>query len=301
MENKVQVWKSGLNQFIEKRLEIEDNNRIFTLKINENEFEPNRKIDDIFFDHLKERGTKKVEVLYSGGTDSELVLKSCINNKISVEAFTLIIKIKNAIVNVSDVYYSEKFCRENNIKQNTFVLNIEDFYLNDKYISYIEPYNICYFHVASHFWLLEKCNSFPIVGGDWPWVQYFANPKVLSPQRLDYNIYDLFMKDKKIIGIPNMISHSYESCYKFIKLQLENSKEEDQHFLTSSFLKERMYNFTEPRIKSYGWENCPKQLFNTVLVNYKLRIKYKKVENTIVWGEQIKKLINTNVNSNNKH
>ena len=48
-------------------------------------FESNRNITDIFNDHLSIRQTKYVEVLYSGGLDSELVLLSCLKNKIPVE------------------------------------------------------------------------------------------------------------------------------------------------------------------------------------------------------------------------
>lgn len=301
MENKEVFWTSGVNDFIQKQLIIKNNERLFTYTINENDFEPNRKISDIFYDHLVNRGTKTVEVLYSGGADSELVLASCIKNKIPCEAVTMAIRIKGALVNVYDLYFSEKFCRENNIRQRKYFLNVDDFFYNGKYEHYLTKYDIVYSHVATHFWLIEQCNSFPIIGGDWPWVQAFNQPKVLSPQKLDYNYYDKFMIDKGISGIGSMISHSFESCYRFMQLQLEHANSNEQNAYTSSFLKQKMYSLTEPRIRSYGWEDCPRAIFDINLFNNKLMSKYKAVDNTIVWGEKVKKLLNTNINQNNKH
>jgi len=289
------VWYSGLNNFKKHTL---DQYKNFTLELTENEFEPNRNIDAIMLDHLANRQTKTVEVLYSGGLDSELVLSSCIRNNIPVEANTMVIKIHGAILNVVDLYYSEKFCRENNIKQNFFYLDAIDFYEGGQHLEYLLPYNIIEPHVASHFWLLDKCQNFPIIGGDWPWVQAHRKSKVLSPHKIDYCNYDRYMNDNGISGIGNMIGHSIESCFYFIKKHLECYESGNEGPVTSAFLKFKMYGLTEPRLRSYGWESCPVDLFNKLKYKAELLSKVGKIENNIVWGETIANLIQSEVRQN---
>jgi len=270
----------------------------FLSELTDNDFEPNRNVDAIFYDHLKNRQTKTIDLLYSGGLDSEIVLMSCIRNKIPVNAITLIVKVKGAILNVVDLYYSEKFCRENNIKQHFFHLDAEDIFHNDAYLDYLLPYHITEPHLASHFWLLERCHNFPVIGGDWPWVHAHKEHKVLSPTRIDFCGYERYMDDKGITGIGNMIGHSLESCCYFIQKHINSYEIGNDKFHTVPFLKHKMYDTTEPRIKSYGWETCPEQLLN--LKNYRIKLlsKIGLIKNKIKWGNKIGDILQTNTNEN---
>ena len=296
----VEIWHSGIGGYIEKKLETGDKTRKFTYTISEPEFEPNRHIFDIFYDHFKDRGTKTVEILYSGGVDSELALLACIHNKIPCEAVTMAIRARGALVNIHDMYYSEKFCRENNIKHRVYTLNVEDFFYSERYKEYIDPYSIVRAHVASHFWIIEQCNSFPVMGGDWPWVKMFMSPRICSPQRLDYNCYDKFMRDKGITGIGSNVANSFESAYRFMQLQIEHAKPNEQTALTSAFLKQKMYPVKiEPRLRSYGWEECPQLIFDVDYFNNKT--SFKNIEDVIVWGDKLKQLMNTTASQSNTY
>lgn len=106
-------WETGLNGY--KKHTFVNNH--FTTELSECQFEKDRNIDNIFLDHLVNRQTSTVEILFSGGTDSELVLMSCLRNKIPVEVMTMVIQFKGISINITDLYYSEKFCRENNINK----------------------------------------------------------------------------------------------------------------------------------------------------------------------------------------
>ena len=279
-------WSTGLNGYKKHTL---DNNH-FTTELTECQFEPGRNLDDIFVDHLVDRPSSPVELLYSGGVDSELILISLIKNNIPFEIMTMVIQFKGIALNITDLYYSEKFCRENNIKQNLFYLDAEWLYESGKYLEYLLPYDIIEPHVASHFWLIEQCNSYPIFGGDWPWYQKHKN--VLSPFRLAYSSYERFMHDKGINGIGNMISHSFESSYKFIELQKQYNED------IVPLLKQKMYSLDSPRIRSYGWENCPISLFNINKYKFELIKQLGSIKSTIKWGDKIKSLIDSTEKSN---
>lgn len=279
-------WSSGLNGFKKHRL-IKN---YFTTELTECQFELGRDIDAIFLDHLSKKPSNKIEILYSGGADSELVLLSCLRNKIPFEVMTMAIIKQGIVLNVTDLYYSEKFCRTNDIKQNILYLDVDKIFDNGKYLDYLVPYTITEPHVASHFWLIEQCSHYPVFGGDWPWYQKLK--KVLSPQKVAYSSYERFMKDKGISGIGNMIGHSFESCYYFIQKQKTSN-----HKLVP-LLKQEMYGMQEPRLRSYGWEQVPADVLDMKRYQLELLKKLNAPKSEIVWGNQIANLIESDVNSN---
>jgi len=286
-------WSTGINGYKKHSLDNND----FTTELTECQFESGRSVDAIFNDHLIDRPNSPVELLYSGGLDSELVLTSLLNNKIPVEAMTMVITIKGAILNVVDLYYSEKFCRENNVKQNLFYFDAVDFYESGNYLDYLLPLRITQPHVASHMWLIEQCHNYPIIGGDWPWVQ--AEKRVLSPFKLAYSSYERFMASKNIPGIGNMISHSFESSFHFMEQHLNEHRAGNDNFYTVPFLKYKMYDIKEPRIKSYGWEDCPAELFDMNKYTIELMKRIGGSKSKIIWGDKVKELLQSTTNSNN--
>ena len=262
-------WNTGLKGYKKCTLELNNYGHTFTTELLDVPFIPDRSITEIFNDHLSINNSKYVEVLYSGGLDSEIVLLHCIQHNIPVIAITMVIKLKGLTINTHDLYYAEKFCRENNITHKLIDLDADKFFNTGQYLDYLTPYYITEPHVATHLWLLEQCDYFPVIGGDWPWCHVNKENKILSPTRLEFSSYDRFMQDRNINGIGNMISHSIDSVYYFINLQI-NSYEGKEDV---SFLKARMYNKInkiEPRLRSYGWENRNTLDFN--LATYKIEL-----------------------------
>lgn len=299
MENVIE-WNVGLNDFKKCTLELGENSHKFTTELLDVPFENNRNITDIFNDHLANRQTKYVEILYSGGLDSELVLLSCIKNSIPVIAITLIIKIEGLIINTHDLYYAEKFCRENYITHKLVELDADNFFQNGNHLSYLTPYYIIEPHVATHLWLIEQCSYFPIIGGDWPWVQTRIENKVLSPFRLEYASYERFMKDKGINGVGNMVGYSLESSCKLMQIQLDNHIGGESISNLKSQMYQTIYPELKPRLRSYGWEYHKTKLFN--LINYKIELikQLKPTSSHIKWNDTIKALLNTPITENDK-
>jgi hypothetical protein len=299
MENIIE-WNVGLNGFKKCTLELGENSHKFTTELLDVPYENNRNITDIFNDHLSNRQTKYVEVLYSGGLDSELVLLSCLKNNIPVIAMTLIIKLDGLIINTHDLYYAEKFCRENDIIHKLIELDADKFFQNGEYLKYLTPYYIIEPHVATHLWLIEQCDYFPIIGGDWPWPHNHIENKVLSPFRLDYASYDRYMKDKGITGIGNMISYSLDSSIKLIDIHLNNHIPGENISNFKSRMYQTMYPELKPRIKKHGWENHKTRNFNLLIYKIELLKQLKPTVHTIKWNNTIKALLNTQANENDK-
>ena len=226
----------------------------FTIEVTDVEQRPFNNIHEIFYDQLRSAHLP-VEVLYSGGLDSECVLVSCLAQNIPVVAVTLRILVNNCPVNLVDLYYAEKFCRERNIKHVVVDLELTRFIDNGDHIPYIENYNIDNLGAITIQWLIQQCHSFPVIGGDYTWPQVNSQQLRYSPKSYSHNSYDLFMQEQGIPGIGNFIGYSSESNSFFVKEHINVFNKE----LTVDNIKVKMlenlgFGKLEPRIKSNGWE-----------------------------------------------
>lgn len=306
------VWYSGKKNYRKHTLELnyfEPKIHNFTTELLDVSLDQYANIHDIFYDNLSVRQTKTVDVLYSGGMDSECVLRSCIINKIPVRAITGRFIVKGYPLNTHDLYYAEKFCRENNIEQKIVDLEVDKFFENGNHVDYLKPYNIWVAHVATHFWLFEQCTGFPVLGGEysWPW----NHEKVLSPHKLLFMCYDRFLYDKNIHGIGNMLSHSLESNIFFIKEHLATmaSKEpgyyrgEDNKIpIFKQALMRRMgFGNLELRMKNYGWDMISKDIFDIHKYTDELIDDYGKSFAEIKWNLTIGRVMNGEPGSNKRH
>ena len=79
------TFYSGRSNYKKHTLE---NNR-FTTELVDVDLMGLDNIHDIFAEHLQARQSRTVEVLYSGGLDSEAVLASCVKSHIPVRAVTM--------------------------------------------------------------------------------------------------------------------------------------------------------------------------------------------------------------------
>lgn len=293
----------GLNNFKQCKLDYDINDlsksKNFTTVINEEDIDEKLDIFDILLTHIDT--SKKLEILYSGGLDSELVLFLCKKFNLNYKIVTVIIKYRGMICNTHDLYYSEKFCRENGLTQNFIDLEVTRFFENGIFVEYLEPYLIKEINVAIHFYALMQCDTYPILGGDWHWVQNYEliETPVLSPVRHDYSCYDFFMKNNNITGIGNMLGYSFPAAYRFIELFLKHFTEN----LTADQVKYKMYSDlfnTTIRFRSMGLERIPPYLFNKDVYINELEKKFGNTTHNIVWGNKIKKLINSTTYTNNK-
>lgn len=298
MKNK--TWYSGKNNYRCGTLE----NDTFTLELIDVEQENYNNIHEVLADHVTNKQTKFVNILYSGGIDSEMTIISLKKQNVPLKAFTLRFLLNGYPINTHDLYYSEKFCRKNKVNHTIIDLDIESFF-NNKYLEYIDPYGISQFHVATHFWLIEQLDGFPILGGDyfWPWVKQ----KIYSPQRYNYSCYDLFMQDRGIKGIGNMLSHSTESSKFFIEshYRVYEDNVADGTFKKMPILKHRIgvdldYGYLDIRKRSYGWENLELLLWNPKKLNRDLGEKYGEYKSVIKWNKNFAQFLGGDIGINDQ-
>jgi hypothetical protein len=294
------TWNDGLDSYKENKL-VTDGNGIKThyLTLKEHStVDLDRPYLDIAYDILKNQN--KIDILYSGGQDSELLLRTAIELGLNFNVVTMKIKIDNCLINTHDLYYSESFCRERDIKQQFVEIDVGDFFGNNRYLNYLEPYTVAEPHIATHLWLLEQCDNFPVFAGDysWPW----THKSVLSPHRYRYCASRRFMNDRGIEGISNFLNHSLDLNMLMIKKHLELYHDS----IELGLFKSKIYSSLgvgelTPRLINYGWESYNGKTFNKNLLRIELLGKFGDTKSVIIWEEQMKSLLNSSMYSNDQH
>jgi hypothetical protein len=298
-------WSDGLLDYKQHTITIAANLIAYNCHLQDKSLSPDN-FDESFRQILEKFVFSKIELLYSGGLDSEFVLVSLKNFGYPVVAVTMKLMCRGYPINTHDLYYSEKFCRQNNIEQRFIELDIEKFFESGRYQDYLLDYYIQQPHVATHFWMFEQCDNFPILAGEysWPWV----DEPILSPHRLEYSCYDRFLADNSINGIGNLLNYSYNINRSLIRAHIELYK---QNFIlndrTLPIFKKNLYqklsNYTfEVRMRNSGWENLPKSVFNKSQYRVELIRQHNKIsKSAISWNLGIAKLLNGNIYSNDRY
>lgn len=296
-----QTWYSGYNNFQKLTLTTGQGDNQFITEVLDVETQPFQTIQETFAAHLS--GAKyPVEVLYSGGMDSECVLKVCLQNKTPVTAITMRLMFRGSPINTHDLYYADKFCRENSIPHKIVDLDYEIFFENGDHIKFLDPYKLTYHNVATQLWAITQCDRFPIIGGGHIWPQVNLGRKLYSPNRHEFAFFDVFMRDNGITGIGNMLGHSLESNIMLIKEHLTVYEQDPENTLGDDLqlrhLKHRMcknlgIGDLEIRHKSFGWEMQSKiqEWFRPVnFVKASLR-RNKFTISSISWGQKLAEAI----------
>lgn len=287
-------WSAGINNYRKMTMVVNPETREhkFNTELLDVELSGITGLHELYNMHLSARQTKYVEVLYSGGVDSELTLISCLHNKIPVRALTMRIMYNGMIANTHDLYYAEKFCREHGIEQKILDLDAYHFWAQGDLYSYLVPYYIHFVHAATYLWLFEQATGFPVYGGDYNWPHY-TDP-IISPTKHGYGMFDKFLSDRGIHGIGNMMSHSLDSLVMFLQTHKKIYTDEKYHIegiglplLKKDVLAELGVHNIEPRFKSYGFELVPKQHG----AHNKLIGIVGNTTSSITWGKSIADVI----------
>lgn len=294
------IWLDGVDNYKENKIVVDPvtNRRSHYITLKDVDTDPSKSYLDMTNDILANKG--KVDILLSGGQDSELLLRTVRALGLSHNVITMKLLIDGCIVNTQDLYYSELYCRENNIKQNIITLDVLDFFESERYLDYLVPYSIIEPHVATHFWMLEQCDNRPIFAGDYSWL--WADKSILSPHRLEYSSYSRFMHDKNINGIGSFLNHSLELNMHLIEkhTQYYNDKLESGRFKSNLYGSLGVGGFV-PRLRNSGWEGLTSKLFRKSKYKLELIKKLGITPSTIFWGEKIKTLLKSDVNQNNRY
>jgi hypothetical protein len=298
------TWYSGIDNYRKHTLTFGQDSNTFTLELLDVESRNVNTIHDAFEMHL-DGANLPVEVLYSGGADSECIIKVCLDRNIPVKAVTLRLLMSGGVINARDLYYAEKFCREHGVQHTIVDLNTDTFYNNGDHIPYMDSYRFLRLPTASILWLVEQCSSFPVIGGDYTWPQINIGRNAYSPHRHEHMCFDQYMRDKGITGIGNMISHSMDSNIMFINEHLKTYSDDP-------FYKHTLFNNLgiplEKRFRSFGWETVLHELVGNCRmpvdwmgIQQDLTKQHGMMSSVIKWDKKFADVIDSEAGENDSY
>lgn len=298
------TWYSGLNDYIKYVYTPDPNNKLnkFDVHLQDTGYPTGANVYEEYLQCFENGVPKKVELLFSGGLDSEFVLDLLLECKIPVECITMELTVNGIVINSHDMYYSEKICRSKGVNRRVVSLDAKKFFESGEHRKYLDPYRISIPHVASHFWLIEQCSSFPIFGGEYHWAWNPADVTAISPSRHSYAHYEKFMKDLGMSGFGNMINHHPAIDIRCIKEHIKLLQSDPKLYTGSSesviYLKTKVYETVsgktyEPRLRSFGWERLDTMpsLFDRLYYRKELLDDFGDNSLSISWGNDIAQVL----------
>jgi hypothetical protein len=306
------IWYSGQDNYLKNTLITNDETKQHTYEIEILEegipIQENRNIYEVYNDLLTVRQTKTVQVLFSGGLDSELTLHACLKNKIPVEAVTLRLKGHGITLNTHDLYHSGEYCRRHGVKQIIIDLDAISFFENGLHRPYLDKYKIFTAHIATHFWLFEQCTGFPVIGGEYTWPWSGTGPTaIISPTRHLFTQYDRFLAENNIHGIGSMQNRSFELNALITKAHIDYMRSHPENKLDELGviqLKQGIHHLlgntnTEPRPRAFGWEQV-RGIWDIKKEMDKLEKEYGNTVSSTKWGPRFAKILGGDPGTNDR-
>lgn len=119
-----------------------------------------------------EAKNEKLNLCLSGGIDSEVMLQAFLKSGVDFEA--TVMRFHNGF-NEFDIYNVFEMCESKNIKLSVIDIDILDFFESGRYFAYGEKYQCQSPQIATHLWLLDQIEGFPVLSGNFIYPQHTDN------------------------------------------------------------------------------------------------------------------------------
>lgn len=169
---------------------------------------------------------KKIWVLYSGGIDSEVCLKSFLEAKVPIEI--AIMKYEDDS-NLHDISYAFNFCKKHDLPFKIYNLNISKFWGSEEMYEIVDLCHCVSPQLAACLWLGEQVDGVPVIAQGDPYLKKIV-PKDYVPGVSPYlpspwhyvessrlcSLFRYFMFKKKP-AVPAFFQYIPEQILSFIK------------------------------------------------------------------------------------
>lgn len=115
---------------------------------------------------IRDSTTLPLDVLFSGGKDSEITVDSFVEAKIPINV--IIMKFKDNY-NAHDINYAFKYCDSKGITPTVIELDVLDFLKKDAYDYARKTYCVSPI-LLPHMWLIDQCDNYIVIGSGDPFL-----------------------------------------------------------------------------------------------------------------------------------
>jgi len=160
----------------------------------------------------------KIQLLYSGGLDSEFVARILLHLKMDFEVVIIRLTQPNEIdLNHHDTKYAFEFCVSHNIKPIVYEIDFLKFIESGRHREIAESVECCAYSVPMSLYVAEQLDGFTVMGNDPPYIRYEKDKDAWYLEELQY-IHSLLRYYKKfnLQGCPFLLSYRPEQMLSFL-------------------------------------------------------------------------------------
>lgn len=212
----------------------------------------------------------KLQVLFSGGLDSQYVCEVFL--KLGIEFETVIIELKDSqgiSYNDHDTKWAYEFCNARKIKPVIYDLDFDNFVKSGKIVDIAESVECCATSIPHTLYVLSQLDGFTILGNDPPYLRYEKEKDQWYLEELQCGHSILrFYERNNLNGCPYLLSYTPEMMLSFlldpaiVKLgtkqfpgKLGSNSTKSYVFNNGSNFNMPVYDFvTKTRVKQTGFE-----------------------------------------------
>ena len=186
---------------------------------------PKRKVGTYFqetliaMEHVNDVRNGEIQLLYSGGLDSEYVARVLLH--LGIKFTPVIIQLKNvkenSIYNDHDTAYAFDFCKSHNLTPKIYDLDFDKFVSSGQWRTIAESVECCAIAVPATLYVASQLDGFTILGNDPPYLRYEKETDKWYLEELQY-IHSILRYYKKfnLNGCPFLLSYTPEMMLSFL-------------------------------------------------------------------------------------
>jgi hypothetical protein len=184
---------------------------------------PKRKVGTYFqetlltAEYINATRTGEIQVLYSGGLDSEYVARILLH--LGIKFTPVIIQLKNVkdntIYNDHDTVHAFKFCEDHNLKPLIYDLDFDRFVSSGQWRDIAESIECCAVAIPATMYVASQLDGFTILGNDPPYIKYQDGKWYLQELQYIHSILRYYKK-YKVNGCPFFLSYNPEMMLSFL-------------------------------------------------------------------------------------
>lgn len=214
----------------------------------------------------------KLNLLYSGGLDSEYVLSVFL--KLGMDIQPVIMNVTShsgEVYNVHESKYAFKFCKQHGLTPTIIDLNFDQFVESGQFLSIAESVQCAAYQLPASMWLASQIDGTVITGNDPPHLKLNTTDNLwyLDEEEIIHSQFNYF-KQYNVYGTPFFLSYTPEMMLSFLidpaMVALANGHFPGKTGTNST----KLYVFNngsgfnlEQRVKQHGYEQVAKSpIFN---------------------------------------
>ncbi len=229
---------------------------------------------------IRDKNPGEIVLLLSGGVDSEVMLRSFVEQRIQFKV--AIMEFKDGL-NAHDVGYARKICETHGLRPHIFSLDLLRFWENDLF-AYADPVYCCSPQLLPHMWLIDQIDGYPVMGsGECLLVKRRPADYIPGKSPYTWDEWDLFEKEKIASWYRHLMIRNRPGCMGFYQYNPE--------IILSYLLDPFVKKLTNCELSGKLTTESSKFKIYSQYFNLKERLKYHGFENVPEWDRKYRSLL----------